>query len=73
MIIDNQRLLHSLDHHKEGWGALQAGFQQLGADALHAADGRMTVLLLYIMEFNEFHVVVFADFTHGLVDRLYQL
>lgn len=33
----------------------------------------MTILLLYIVEFNEFHIVVFAYLTHRLVDRFSQL
>ena len=43
---------------------LQASFQQLFADALHALDGWMTVLLLYVMEFDELYLVMLADFTH---------
>ena len=33
----------------------------------------MTVLLLDIMEFNEFYIEVLAYFTHRLVDLVFQL
>ena len=46
------------------------GFQELVADALHAGDGRVSVLLVDVVQFNQLDVVMLADFTHGLIDGL---
>ncbi len=66
-------------HFGEGWGEgllffsplwgscrglLQPCFHQLFADALHAADGWVTILLLNVVQFDELHLVVLAHFTH---------
>lgn len=49
-------------------GTLLDGFLELFADALHAGDGGVAVLLLDVMQFDELYAVVLADDTHRFVD-----
>ena len=49
------------------------GFQQLVADTFHSGDGRMAVLLLDIMEFDELYIEMLADFAHRFIDLFLQL
>ena len=53
--------------------SLKARFQELFTDAFHAFYGRMSVLLLNVMEFDQFYLVMRADFANRLVDGVSQL